>query len=215
MVPFLHTLYPTFQPIAPSYPLSHPISFLQSFFTLNSSPLSLSHFFPLTFSFHFFSSIDDSKLSQIPALTLLPLPTPLQKTISPDSQKLPPICTYSTPKRACQTFLPLYRSLPDSPLLTTSSSPLLYFYTFLPSPIFLSPYPSLSKFQSQGHSTRYINLFPHPKLMYVSLPLSFSLNPSLPLLDFLSLPHAFFFLLILPRLPISSITSKGHVCKVD
>lgn len=52
MVPFLHTLYPTFPPIAPS----HSFSFFSSFFTLNSSPLSLSHLVPLSLSTFFLQS---------------------------------------------------------------------------------------------------------------------------------------------------------------
>lgn len=207
MGPFLHTLYPIFQPIAPSYPLSHPISFLQSFFTLNSSPLSLSHLVPLSLSTFFLQSTT-ANFPRSPLLHYSPYRPHSRKQFP---LQYVPILLPKEPARLSFPSTGLYQTLPSEQL-----PPLLYSLpTFLPSPIFLSPYPSFSKFQSQGHSTRYINLFPHPKLMYVSLPLSFSLNPSLPLLDFLSLPHAFFFLLILPRLPISSITSKGHVCKVD
>lgn len=209
MVPFLHTLYPTFPPIAPS----HPISFLQSFFTLNSSPPSLSHLVPLSLSTFFLQSTT-ANFPRSPLLHYSPYRTHSRKQFPLTRKNYLQYVPILLPKEPARLSFPstgLYQTLPSEQL-----PPLLYYLpTFLPSPIFLSPYPSLSKFQSQGHSTRYINLFPHPKLMYVSLPLSFSLNPSLPLLDFLSLPHAFFFLLILPRLPISSITSKGHVCKVD
>lgn len=170
----------------PSHPLSHLptyrtfplfLLFLVLLHTEFLSPLSLSHLVPLSLSTFFLQSTT-ANFPRSPLLHYSPYRPHSRKQFP---LQYVPILLPKEPARLSFPSTGLYQTLPSEQL-----PPLLYSLpTFLPSPIFLSPYPSLSKFQSQGHSTRYINLFPHPKLMYVSLPLSFSLNPSLPLLDFL------------------------------